>query len=526
MAEHSTARTTAGTTARTTDRTSNLAPALSVLRTRTLVLLAASAAAAVAGAAAAPAAAQEPIDHEMIALIRAEGTDRSRAGEVFHALTTSIGPRLAGSPAYDAAASYARDWLAGHGLTDARLEGFEFGRGWSLERLELDMVAPRYARLIGYAEAWTPSTRGVVQGRPVYVGELDAAQVEALGERLRGAIVLANAPQAVFTRADRPQPTASDEPVRTGAPPRAPGELGSSAVPFNQLARLLQQAGAAAVLRPSRGEHGTVFVLGNRNTPDDAVPSLILAAEHYNELVRLAQTDAPVELRIDVRTRYHDDDPLSWNVLAELPGTDPLLRHEVVLLGAHLDSWHAGAGAVDNADGVAVSMEAMRILRAVGAQPRRTIRIALWGGEEQGLLGSRAYVERHLAGAGNVAAHEALSVYLNDDPGTGPTYGWYMEGNAAAKQIFDAWLEPLRELGLRRNVMAGLPSTDHLSFTRVGIPGFSAIKDYTDYDTRTHHTNMDTPERVRAEDLRQAAIVLASFAWHAAMRDERMPRMP
>jgi carboxypeptidase Q len=468
--------------------------------------------------------AQEPIDHATLARIRAEGLERSRVEEVFAALTTAIGPRLSGSPAYDRAAAWTRDWLTQHGLANARLEPFEFGRGWELEAQALELTAPRYRPLLGYAEAWSPPTRGVVTGSPVYVGELDAAQIDALGERLRGAIVLAQQPQAVFTRADRPQPTEHDEPVRTGAPPRAPGELGLSVVPLNELAQLLRRHGAAAVLRPSRGEHGTVFVLGNRNTPDDAVPAFVLAAEHYNELVRLVRLGEEPVLRLELRARYHEADPMSNNVLAELPGADPALRHEVVLLGAHLDSWHAASGAADNADGVAVAMEAMRILRAIGAEPRRTIRVALWGGEEQGLLGSRAYVERHLAGEHNAAARDSFSVYLNDDPGSGPTFGWYMEGNAAAKAIFDAWLEPLRELGVRRNVMEGIPSTDHLSFTRIGLPGFTAIKDYTDYDRRMHHTNMDTPERIAGDDLKQAAVVLAAFAWHAAIRDERIPR--
>jgi carboxypeptidase Q len=472
------------------------------------------------------AGAQEPIDHATLGRIRAEGLERSQVQEVFATLTTTIGPRLSGSPAYDRAAVWTRDWLTEHGLADARLEPFEFGRGWSLESLTLEMTAPRRLPLIGYAEAWSPPSRGVVHGTPIYVGELAAAEIDALGERLRGAIVLAQQPQTVFTRADRPQPTEHTGAIRTGAPPRAPGELGTSVVPFSELAQLLHRHGAAAVLRPSRGEHGTVFVLGNRNTPDDAVPSFVLAAEHYNELVRLVQRGEQPVLRLELRARYHDADPNSTNVLAELPGTDPALRHEVVLLGAHLDSWHAAAGAADNADGVAVAMEAMRILRAIGAEPRRTIRVALWGGEEQGLLGSRAYVERHLAGEHNTAARDAFSVYLNDDPGSGPTYGWYMEGNDAAKAIFDAWLEPLRDLGVRRNVIEGIPSTDHLSFTRIGLPGFTAIKDYTGYDVRMHHTNMDTPERISGDDLRQAAVVLAAFAWHAAIRDERIPRAP
>jgi carboxypeptidase Q len=470
--------------------------------------------------------AQEPVDHATLARIRAEGLERSRVGGVFDTLATVIGPRLSGSPAYGRAARWSRDWLAAHGLSQARLDPFEFGRGWTLQKQSLEMTAPRYAPLIGYAEAWSPGTRGVVSGRPVYVGNLTADAIEALGDRLRGAIVLAARPQTVFTRADRLQPTEHEGPVRTGAPQRAPGETGSSEVPAQQLNRLLQAHGAAAVLRPTRGEHGTVFVLGNRNTPADAVPSMVLAAEHYNELVRLLEAGIDVNVRLEIGVRFHDDDPMSHNVLAEIPGTDPRLRDEIVLLGAHLDSWHAGAGAADNADGVAVAMEAMRILAAIGAQPLRTIRLALWGGEEQGLLGSRAYADRYLSGPDSIAARDRIAVYLNDDPGAGPTYGWYMEGNGAAKAIFDAWLEPLRDLGARRNVIEGIPSTDHLSFTRIGVPGFTAIKDYRDYDVRIHHTNADTPERVAVEDMRQAAVVLASFAWQAAMRDERIPRAP
>ena len=469
--------------------------------------------------------AQEPVDLTMVARIRAEGMERSRVLSVFDTLTTVIGPRLSGSPAYNAAAAWTREWLTRNGLTNARLEPFEFGRGWSLESQTLELVAPRYAPLIGYAEAWTPSTGGVIEREVVYVGNLTAEQISDLGERLRGAIVLAQQPQTVFTRADRPQPTTADaHPVRTGAPPRAAGELGVSTVAYPQLSSLLQQHGVAAILRPSRGEHGTVFVLGNRQTATDAVPTLILAAEHYNNLVRMVEAGLAPRVRVDVRVRYHEQDLNSYNVIAELPGSDPTLRDEVVLVGAHLDSWHTGAGAADNADGVAVAMEAVRILSALGARPRRTIRIALWGGEEQGLLGSRAYVNRHLSGADSISARNRIAVYLNDDPGSGPTYGFYMEGNTAAKAIFDSWLEPLKDLGARRNVMEGIPSTDHLSFTRIGLPGFTAIKEYTNYDQRMHHTNMDVHDRVREADLQQAAVVLATFAWHAAMRAEKIPR--
>ncbi|HEV8613726.1 MAG TPA: M20/M25/M40 family metallo-hydrolase, partial [Gemmatimonadales bacterium] len=206
--------------------------------------------------------------------------------------------------------------------------------------------------------------------------------------------------------------------------------------------------------------------------------------------------------------------------------SDPALKDEVVLLGAHLDSWHAATGAADNADAAAALIEAMRILKALGLQPRRTIRMALWGGEEQGLLGSRAYAARHYAGDSNAVARERLAVYLNSDPGSGPIYGWYLEENPAVKPVFDAWLEPLKDLGMRRNVMAKIGSTDHLAFTALGLPGFNTLQDYTDYDTRTHHTNMDFAERVKPDDLKQQAIVMATFAWQAAMRDTRIPRAP
>jgi Zn-dependent M28 family amino/carboxypeptidase len=267
-------------------------------------------------------------------------------------------------------------------------------------------------------------------------------------------------------------------------------------------------------------EHGTVRVQGNRGTADNAVPSVVLAAEQYNMLVRLVQAGVPVQLRVGVSARVHPG-PDAYNVLAEITGTDPALRDQVVLIGAHLDSWHTGTGATDNADGVTAAMEAMRILTAVNARPRRTIRVALWGGEEQGLLGARAYVKQHL---GDEAARDRIAVYLNDDPGTGATYGFYMENNAAAKAIFDAWLEPLRDLRVRRNVIEPIGSTDHVPFDEESIPAFTAIKDFRNYDVRTRHTNVDLADAVDVDDLKQSAVVLATFAWHAAMRNEQIPR--
>jgi Zn-dependent M28 family amino/carboxypeptidase len=228
-----------------------------------------------------------------------------------------------------------------------------------------------------------------------------------------------------------------------------------------------------------------------------------------------------VELRVEVRTRYQEDDRNTYNVIAEIPGVDQALRDEVVLIGAHLDSWHTASGATDNADGVTAVMEAMRLLTAIGARPRRTIRVALWSGEEQGLLGARAYLSQHFA---DQASRDKLAVYLNDDPGSGKTLGFYMEGNSAAKAIFDVWLQPLRDLGATRNIIEGIGSTDHVPFKDVGLPGFNVIKDFDAYDERTRHTNADFPERMSEDELKQSAIVMAVFAWHAAVRDARIPR--
>jgi carboxypeptidase Q len=467
---------------------------------------------------AASATPQERTDQEMITAIKAEGLRSLEAPKLFSTLTDVLGPRLTGSPGHVEAARWAVDQLGKWGLVNPHLEAFEFGHGWSLEKLTVEMIAPRYMPLIGYAEAWSPPTAGIVTGSPLYIGDRSAAEIDALGARLRGAIVLTHRPQTEFLVKDRMQPSEGNGPVQTGNPPLPEP---TSATPTQQMLARLQAQNAAVTLKPGAMEHGTVRVQGNRNTPTNAVPSVVLAAEHYNMLVRLAQGGVPVQLRIEVGARFYENDRNSYNVLAEIPGADPALRDEIVLVGAHLDSWHTATGATDNADGATALMEAMRILTAVKARPRRTIRMALWGGEEQGLLGARAYVDQHYRDA---AARNKLSVYLNDDPGAGATYGFYMQGNTAAKQIFDGWLEPLREIGVRRNVIEGIGSTDHVPFDEIGLPAFTVIKDFQNYDTRTRHTNADFPDAVKAEDLRQSAIVLAVFAWQAAMRGERIPR--
>ena len=256
------------------------------------------------------------------------------------------------------------------------------------------------------------------------------------------------------------QPATSETQVRIGAPPM-PRQGTLDAADARQIAQTVREAKPGAILRSSAGEHGTVFVLG-RDQRENAAPTIIVAAEHYNMVARMLEKSIPVKLRVHMQTRFLTNDTKGYNVVAELPGSDPALKDEVVLLGAHLDSWHTGTGATDNADGSAAAMEAIRILKAIGARPRRTIRVALWGGEEQGLLGARAYVNAHYTGDPNKQARERVAVYLNLDPGMGPIYGWYSEGNAAAKAIFDAWGAPLKDLGVLKNIEAGIGSTDHV----------------------------------------------------------------
>jgi Iap family predicted aminopeptidase len=289
-----------------------------------------------------------------------------------------------------------------------------------------------------------------------------------------------------------------------------------------ELRDILQRAGAGVTIRPSYYRDGTVGVGGNRNTPDGAIPSLVLAAEQYNMIARLAERGVPVDLRVDLATTY-DDDTRTFNVLGDFPGTDPDVGDEVVLVGAHLDSWHTASGATDNGDGALAVIEAARILAALDVRPRRTIRFALWSGEEQGLLGARDYIAEHLADAD---AQNKLQVYLNDDPGSGRSLGFYMQENMGAKALFDAWLEPLSDLDVTMNVVAGIGSTDHVPFDQMGLPAFNVIKDFEAYDERTRHTNADYPERMSEDELMQQAILLAHFAWQASQMDGRIPRKP
>ena len=461
------------------------------------------------------------VDTVMTAKIRAEASGASsQVSQIFDTLTIDIGPRLTASPAFLRAVDFAMEKLKSWGLENTHREAWKFGRGWTLDKLTLEMVEPRYAPLIGYAEGWSPSTAGELTATPVYLGNKTAAEIEALKPSLKGAIVMPLAPQQVYVREDRPQPTA---PGIVAPEVLSPSPLFRSPAAAQRANVLARTAGAGVILRPNVLSDGTVYVTGN-DQGAAAVPSIILSSEHYNMIAAMLEHNIPVKLRVAIKSTYQEADTNAYNVIAEIPGVDPAVKDQVVMLGAHIDSWHTGVGATDNADGVTTMMEAMRLLKAVGAKPRRTIRLALWGGEEQGLLGSKAWVTQHLAGDANQKERENFSVYFNIDNGTGPIYGFAMENNEGAKPLFDSWLAQFRDIGARRNVNLKLTNTDHQTFLAAGVPGFNPFQDYENYDVRTHHTNMDTRDHVKPEDIRQSAIVMASFAWQAAMLDGRLPR--
>ena len=472
----------------------------------------------------------EPVDAAANAKIRDEGLNRSKVNEPFDMFVNQIGPRLTGSPSHKRAADWARDTMTKWGLSNSHLEPWEFGRGWELEKLTIEMVEPRYMPLLGYAEAWTPSTSGEVVLNAVSTADKTPEQIAAMADKIKGSALLAQPVITAFIDKDREQPELVPG-ARIGAPaaPRqgGPGNAGRGAV---GVASAPNPALTAAVLiKPSRGMQGTVFIQGGRETPAATQPAVILAAEHYNIVERLLEAGTPVKLRVNVKTKFYETDRNSYNVIAEIPGTDPVLKNEVVLLGGHLDSWHTATGATDNADGAAAVMEALRIIKASGLQPKRTIRVALWSGEEQGLLGSAAYVRDHFGDRQTMQLkpeHAKLSAYFNLDNGSGKIRGIYCEDNAAVAPIFREWLAPFADLGATLVTLNRTGGTDHESFDDVGLPAFQFVQDELEYETRTHHTNMDLYERLQKNDLMQASAIMAAFAYNAAMREGMIPRKP
>lgn len=495
-----------------------------------------------------PAAAQtrDQADLDAIYRIKQEGTSNSRVMETLSYLTDVHGPRLTNSPLMYQASEWAQQQLKAWGLANVHTEKWgPFGRGWVNEHTSVRMDAPQPFVMLAYPKAWTPGTDGEVSGEAVAVTIDKDEDFARYKGTLKGKFVLASPMRDIAAYFESPTrrytATGLEElsQEQIGQRPRYPAGMNFGAAAAIRKKRLAfyKEEGVLAVVEMSsgmRGDNGTVIAQGpgpgegDRTVEGQApMPTVVLAAEHYGRLLRVIDKKLPVKLTMNVRNRFVDTTLDSHNILAEIPGTDK--ADEVVMIGAHFDSWHTGTGATDNAVSSAVMMEAMRILQASGLKPRRTIRMGLWTGEEQGLLGSRAYVKEHFADPLDMKPkpeHAKLSLYLNMDNGGGTFRGVYLQGNEAAAPVFEAWMKPFHNFGLHTLTIRPTSGTDHQAFDGVGLPGFQFIQDPLEYSSRTHHTNLDLYERAVPQDLMQNAIVIASFAYQAANRDALFPRKP
>jgi hypothetical protein len=521
-----------------------------------------------------PATTADRDPNDPIERIKDEGLNRSQVMQTLSYLSDVIGPRLTASPGMKRANEWTREQLSKWGLENAHLESWgPFGRGWTLKRFSAQVSEPLDIPLIAYPKAWSPGTSGPLSAEVVYVDAKDEADLQRFKGKLKGAIVLTGKMrevkarfEAMGTRRDEKNLLAlADAPAPTpGTGRRFTAEQRAAQVLAMRKYQFFQNEGAALLIDASRaGDGGTIFVQSATvpqpvteasfgpnaprliqpydKTAPPFVPQLVLAVEHYNRIARMIAAGEKVRLTVDLAVEWQDADPMSYNTIAEIPGSD--LKDEVVMLGGHLDSWHAGTGATDNGAGVAVTMEAVRIIQALNLKPRRTIRIALWSGEEQGLLGSKAYVAEHFgkleplpatggmpaasAGASRLVTrpeYEKFASYFNLDNGTGKIRGVYLQGNESVRPLFREWLVPFRDLGAATLSIANTSGTDHLSFDAVGLPGFQFIQDEIEYDSRTHHSNQDVFDRIQADDLKQAATIMAAFIYNAAMREEKLPR--
>ncbi len=513
----------------------------------------------------------ESLDYLTIAKIRDEGLNRSQVMDHIGWLSDVYGPRLTGSPAILQASDWVLKKFKEWGLVNAHRETWPFGKGWALVRFSAHLIEPQVQPLIGFPGSWTPGTNGTITADVVRV-QIDS---DADFAKYRGKL----AAKIVLTQPEREVPTleglivhrmseadlaeAATTPIPRGRGGRAGSERGvdtstndegrgrGAAVAFaNKTAAFLKAEGVVAVFNrgsdtimysvgsdlSAEQQHtdgGTIFPTGNGSRGPDAgsgLPTVTLAVEHYNRMVRVLGKGIPVKVELNIETKFFDEStPNGFNTIAEIPGNDPILKDEVVMLGAHFDSVAAATGATDNAAGSAAMMEAMRILKAVGARPRRTIRVALWGGEEEGLLGSRAYVREHFGDPATMALkpeHAKLAAYFNSDNGTGRVRGIWLQGNLDARPIFEQWMKPLADLGVVAAGPRSVTSTDHVSFDAVGLPGFQFMVDRLEYNSRTHHSNMDVYDRVQRDDMVQQATVVAVFAYDAAVRDGKLPRKP
>ena len=515
---------------------------------------------------------------DVIAKIRDEGMNKSKIMETLSYLTDVIGPRLTNSPGMKRANEWTRDTMAKWGMQNAKLEPWgPFGRGWSLRSFNAQVVEPQTIALIAYPKAWTTSTKGAVTAEVIHFNPQNEADMEKYKGQLAGKIVLVGDSREVKAdfggmgarRSDDDLKKMADwTPQAAGAPQGGPGGNPNfrQAAVFNakRWNFLLSEGAAVVVDSSSKGSGGTLFVQGatavpmipaegattpapqvrlyDKTSESRIIPQMTITIEDANRLIRMMRSGVKPKMTVNIDAQYHDEDLMGYNTVAEIPGTDPALKDEVVMVGAHLDSWHSAGGATDNAAGSAVAMEAARILMAAGLKPRRTIRVALWSGEEQGLNGSREYVKQQFGEMKNApgfgppqpnapkpeliktANYDKLSVYYNLDNGTGKIRGVYMQGNAGVRPYFEAWLAPFADLGANTLTLQNTGGTDHLSYDRIGLPGFQFIQDEVEYSTRTHHSNQDNYDRIQADDMKQAATIMAAFVYQSAMMDEKMPR--
>lgn len=494
--------------------------------------------------------AQEVIDEKAVEAIRKHGLEESQVMEIASWITDVYGPRLTGSPMLDRATEWAKSQLEGWGMSNVHLhEWGPFGRGWELEHFEMHAQTPGYWTVMAYPKAWSPSTDGAVSGEVVYLQVDSEEDLDQYRGKLEGKFVLLDTIREIsewyepparryegedllkMANANMPTPRPRRNFARTGG------------LTLNQaIWKMLTEEEPLAVLdRSYKGDLGTIFVSrartfggSYRDEGQKVIPQATLSVEHYNRLMRMMQKGVDMELTLNLQANYTNPDGMEHNIIAEIPGTD--LKDEVVMFGAHFDSWHAATGATDNGAGSSVMMEAARILlemiKETGIQPRRTLRLALWTGEEQGLFGSRFYVGDEFANfepdswtpSSLKPAQEKISGYYNLDNGTGRVRGVYLQGNEAVAPIFREWLQPFKDLEAGTLTLSNTGGTDHLAFDGANIPGFQFIQDPIAYFNRTHHSNMDNWDHLEAEDLKQAATIIAAFVWHTSQRDEMLPR--
>ncbi|TZF82666.1 M20/M25/M40 family metallo-hydrolase [Pedobacter sp. BS3] len=471
-------------------------------------------------------------DSLIVQKIKAEGMLHSKVMEHAFYLTDVNGPRLTNSPGLKKAEEWAVQTLKQWGLKNVNLEPFgDYGYGWQIRRSYIAMTAPYYHALIGVPRAWSGSTEGLTQSDVVLISP-DSSEIKKYKDKLRDKAIIFDTNDTLSTSftPDAYRLTAAD--IAAMDTPLVVHHITSKGritwADKKRIDDLLFETGASIVLRKAWGKHGTVFTGWSADYAVDAhpvLPDMEVSGEDYLRMVRLLKAGHKVTVEADIQTSLNKETSTGYNVIAEIPGTDPKLKHEVVMLGAHIDSWHGATGATDNAAGVAVVMEAMRILKKLDIAPKRTIRLALWSGEEEGLWGSKGYVANHFGDKDHPKPeYYSISAYYNLDNGAGKIRGIYMQANPAVKPIFEKWLEPFHDLGAVTVANRIAISTDHIPFDAVGIPGFQFVQDKLEYFPRTHHSNQDTYDRLIADDLRQASVVLAAFVFNTAQYPVKIPR--